>query len=202
MDLNQSDQQLTKRERRELRRQEQKERQKLDQRKNTQNRILKWTAGLLAIGIIGYGLFLLISRATTPRPGESIAIQGRDHISVGSSHPEYNSNPPTSGPHYSQPTPWGVYQDELKDENVIHSMEHGGIWISYQPDIDDETKAKIEAIGKKHSGSVVVSPRSANDSLIALASWGRLEKLSLFDEAQIIEFIKRNKNKSPEPLAR
>ena len=202
MNLNQSDQQLTKRERRELRRQEQKERQKLDQRKNMRNRILKWTVWILVIGIIGYGLFLLISRTATPRPGESIAIQGRDHISVGSSHPEYNSNPPTSGPHYAQPTPWGVYQDELKDENVIHSMEHGGIWISYQPDIDEETKVKLEAIGKKHSGSVVVSPRSANDSLIAVASWGRLEKLSSFNEARIIEFIKRNKNKSPEPLAR
>lgn len=81
-------------------------------------------------------------------------------------------------------------------------MEHGGIWISYQPDIDEETKAKIEAIGKKYSGSVVVSPRSANDSLIAVASWGRLEKLSSFDEVRIVEFIKRNKNKSPEPLAR
>jgi len=202
MDVNQSNQQFTKKERRELRRQEQRERQKLDQRKNTRNRALKWTAGILAIGIVGYGLFLLISRTATPRLGESIAIQGRDHISVGSSHPEYNSNPPTSGPHYVQPTPWGVYPDELKDENVVHSLEHGGIWISYQPDIDEETKAKIQAIGKKHSGSVVVSPRSANDSLIALASWGRLEKLSSFDEARILEFIKRNKNKSPEPLAR
>src|SRR3989338_9292633 len=198
MNSNQSNQQLTKKQRRELRRQEQRERQKLGQRKNTRNRILKWTAGFLALGIISYGLFLLISRTTTPRPGESIAIQGRDHISVGSSHPEYNSNPPTSGPHYAQPTPWGVYQDELKDENVIHSMEHGGIWISYQSGIDDETKAKIEAIGKKYSGSVVVSPRSTNDSSIALASWGRLEKLSSFDEARILEFIKRNKNKSPE----
>jgi len=202
MNVNQSDQQLTKRERWELRRQEQRERQKFEQRKNTRNRILKWTAELLAVGIVGYGLFLLISRTTTPRPGESIAIQGRDHISVGSSHPEYNSNPPTSGPHYAQPTDWGVYQNELKDENVIHSMEHGGIWISYQPDIDDDTKEKIEVLGKKHSGSVVVSPRSANDSPIALASWGRLEKLSSFNEARILEFIKRNKNKSPEPLAR
>lgn len=115
---------------------------------------------------------------------------------------EYNSNPPTSGPHYAQPADWGVYQEEINDENVIHSMEHGGIWISYQPDIDEETKEKLEAIGKKYSGSVVVSPRSANDAPIALASWGRLEKLSSFDEEHIVEFIKRNKNKSPEPLSR
>lgn len=199
MDFNQ---QLNKKERREKRREEQRESQKTQQKKNARQQLLKWLLIPLMIVLIGYGLFVLISQTATPRPGESFAIQGREHIPVGSSHPEYNSNPPTSGSHYAQPTNWNVYQDELKDENVIHSLEHGGIWISYQPNIDDETKAKIETIGKKYSGSVVVSPRSANDALIALASWGRLEKLETFDEARIIEFIKRNKNKSPEPLAK
>lgn len=196
------DQNLTKKERREKRREEQRTMQKMQQQKASRQKMMKWTIGLLVIAFLGYGLYWLISKTTTPRPGESIAIQGREHISVGSSHEEYNSNPPTSGSHYAQPTDWGVYQDELKDENVIHSLEHGGIWISYQPSIDEETKEKLEAIGKKYSGSVVVSPRTANDSPIALASWGRLEKLMTFDETRIVEFIKRNKNKSPEPLAR
>lgn len=196
------DQQLTKKERREKRREEQRELQRFQQKKTSRQRVVKWVIAIIAIILVIYGIFLLISRTTTPRPGESFAIQGREHIPVGSEHPEYNSNPPTSGSHYAQPTNWGVYQEELEDGNVIHSMEHGGIWISYQPSIDDETKEKLEAIGKKYSGSVVVSPRSANDSLIALASWGRLEKLTSFDEALIVEFIKRNKNKSPEPLAK
>lgn len=196
------EQPLTKKERREKRREEQRELQKLQQKKASRQGAVKWVVAVVAIILVIYGLFMLISRTTTPRPGESVAIQGREHIPVGSEHPEYNSNPPTSGWHYAQPTNWGVYQEELNDENIIHSMEHGGIWLSYQPSIADETKEKLEAIGKKYSGSVVVSPRSANDALIALASWGRLEKLSSFDEERIHEFIKRNKNKSPEPLAR
>lgn len=193
---------LTKKERREKRREEQRELQRLQQKKSSRQSAVKWAVAIIAIIFVIYGLFLLISRTVTQRPGESIAIQGREHIPVGSEHPEYNSNPPTSGSHDAQPTDWGVYQKELKDENVIHSMEHGGIWISYQPSIDDEMKEKLEAIGKKYSGSVVVSPRAKNDSLIALASWGRLEKLSSFDKERIVEFIKRNKNKSPEPIAR
>lgn len=197
-----TDQSLTKKERREQRREEQRTMQKMQQQKASRQKMMKWTIGLLVIAFLGYGLYWFISKTTTPRPGESFAIQGKEHIPVGSEHPEYNSNPPTSGSHYAQPTDWGVYQDELKDENVIHSLEHGGIWISYQPSIDEETKEKLEAIGKKYSGSVVVSPRNANDAPIALASWGQLEKLTTFDETRIVEFIKRNKNKSPEPLAR
>ena len=197
-----SNQQLTKRERRGKRREESKERQKMAQGNMARKRMIKWALALLILGVVIYGLFLFISRTTTSRPGQSFAIQGREHISVGDSHPEYNSNPPTSGSHYGQTVNWGVYQDELPDESVIHNLEHGGIWISYQPSIDEAIIEKINEVGRKYPGSVVVAPRAANDSLIALASWGRLEKLSSFDEQLIIEFIKKNKNKSPERLAR
>ncbi|MCF7905731.1 DUF3105 domain-containing protein [Candidatus Gracilibacteria bacterium] len=196
-----TEQPLTKKERRQKRREERKAMRTIQQKKTSQQRTGKWIVTLCVIGLSIYVFSLLVSQTRTSRPGESIAIQGREHIPIGSPSPEYNSNPPTSGPHYVKATNWGVYQEELQDENLVHSLEHGGIWISYQPNIDEETKEQLEAIGKTHSGSVVVSPRSANDSPIAIASWGRLEKLIEFDEEDIIEFIKRNKNRSPEPFA-
>ncbi|PJC36962.1 hypothetical protein CO046_03300 [Candidatus Peregrinibacteria bacterium CG_4_9_14_0_2_um_filter_53_11] len=194
---------LTKKERREKHREEQREMKRMMQQRKPLQQAMKWIVAPLVIVLLGYGIYTLYSLSVIPKQGESIAIQGREHIPVDySSTPEYNSNPPTSGPHYVEETDWGVYQEELEDGNVIHSMEHGGIWISYQPSLDEETKAKLEAIGKNYPGSVVVSPRSANDSPIALASWGRLEKLTEFDEDRIVKFIKGNKNNSPEPFAR
>lgn len=68
--------------------------------------------------------------------------------------------------------------------------------------MDQETISNLESVGKGYPGSVIVTPRSANDTKIVLASWGRLEKLESFDETRIIEFIKANRNRSPEPLAR
>lgn len=193
---------MTKKELKELRREERREMQRTEQKKTARKTAINWLIALLIIGLAVYGIVSLASRSATSRPGESISIQGREHIPVNSPRPDYNSNPPTSGSHYAQPTDWGIYSEELKDENVIHSLEHGGIWISYRPDIDTETKEKLEAIGKQYPKSVVVSPREANDAPIAIASWGKLDKLTVFDENRIIEFIKRNKNKSPEPLAR
>ncbi len=131
--------------------------------------------------------------------GQVFENQGQVHIKIGDSHPPYNSNPPTSGWHYSLPASWGVYDKPLVDEQAVHNLEHGGIWISYK-DIDEETKVNLEKITKANGSSVIMSPRDANDSKIVLASWTRLEKLDSYDEAKILDFILRNKNKGPESV--
>jgi hypothetical protein len=168
--------------------------------------------GGIAVIVIGFGIFLFLQDSatsnlkvtedkTSTQAGQVFENLGSEHIEVGASHKPYNSNPPTSGPHYVQPADWGIYDKELPDEQLVHNLEHGGIWISYK-DIDPDTKAKLEAIGKANPGSVVVTPRTQNDTPIVVSSWTRLEKLTTYNEATILDFIKANKNKSPEPLAR
>lgn len=171
------------------------------------------TAVSIAVGVIGIGGFLFYKDAQVTKYsvnednknisqlGDTFENLGSEHIKDGAEHKPYNSNPPTSGPHYFQPAEWGVYPNQLKDEQLVHNLEHGGIWISYK-DIDPETKAKLETIGKANPGSVIVTPRPENDAKVVIASWTRLQKLDSFDETKILAFIKANKNKSPEPLAR
>jgi hypothetical protein len=163
--------------------------------------IMKWIISIVLLSIaIVYGAVVFASKDQQPQLGEAFAIQGQEHIAVGASHPEYNSNPPTSGSHYEQEANWGVSQVELPDEQLIHNLEHGGIWISYT-EIDDATKAVLEKIAKSNS-KVIVTPRSKNDSPIVLASWGRLQKFQTLDEQAIRAFIDANSNKSPEPFAK
>jgi len=131
--------------------------------------------------------------------GESFAIMEAKHVNI-SDAPTYNSNPPTSGPH-ANALPWGFNTSEISDVNVLHNLEHGGIWISYK-DIPTEQVAALEAIATANSGSVIISPRAANDSAVAVVSWGRLMQLDTVDVEQINQFITTNKNNSPEPLAR
>lgn len=168
---------------------------------------------VIALSVIGLGAWLFVQDAENSKYrvgndsqnltpiGQAFESWGQTHIKVGDSHPPYNSNPPTSGWHWAQPANWGVHGSPLVDEQAVYNLEHGGIWISYK-DIDDQTKANLEKITKANSGSVILSPRDANDSKIVLASWTRLEKMDSYDEVKILEFIERNKNKSPEPLAR
>ncbi|MDP4001251.1 MAG: DUF3105 domain-containing protein [bacterium] len=159
---------------------------------------------VVVIVVLGVGVILFLtsneSAKDLPAVGEEFSILGANHINVGAEHEEYNSNPPTSGSHYAQAAAWGFYDEELPDEQLIHSLEHGGIWISYK-DVDDQTKEYLNFIARKNSGSVIVTPRPENDTKISLASWGRLENLDEFDENKINNFIRSNKNKSPEPIA-
>jgi hypothetical protein len=123
-------------------------------------------------------------------------LQGREHIPVGAAHPAYNSNPPTSGWHYEKPAKWGIYEEELADEQIVHNLEHCGIWISYQPTLSPDLKAVVLNFAKQFPTKMIVTPRAANDAPIVFASWGVLMKLDRFDqdkaEAFVTSFLNRN----------
>lgn len=137
---------------------------------------------------------------TGDRPGKSIEVQPAEHIQTGQDHPSYNSNPPTSGWHYPQPANWGFYSESLPDERVVHNLEHGGIWITHT-NVSDNTRSELQQLAQQYPKSVIITPRSENDAPIAVASWGRLMKLESFDRERIVEYIEKNMNHSPEPIA-
>lgn len=134
------------------------------------------------------------------RPGESIGIQPARHIQQGESHPDYNSNPPTSGWHYRRQADWGFSNKELPDERVVHNLEHGGIWISYK-NMSDSTLSKLQQLAQEYPKTVIITKRSANDAPIAVASWGQLRELQSFNRTRIVDFIDQNRNRSPESIA-
>lgn len=197
-----SNEQLPRKERRELERQRERENPGYKQKEEARKRMVRrLIIGAIALAIIA-GIAWLVTRPAkpkAPRPGEAFEILGQTHIADGASHPAYNSNPPTSGWHYAQPAAWGVHDTELPDEQVIHNLEHGGVWISYKG-IDAPTKAALEKIAQSQS-KIILEPRAADDAPIVLVSWGRLQKFQSYDEAGILAFIQANKNMSPEPLA-
>ena len=191
---------LTKKERTELKRVErEKEREQRIRMKKIKS-ILPWAIFLAVVAGGIYWVAVTAEKSSESRPGEEIPIVSRDHINVGDEHEPYNSNPPTSGPH-AGPVPWGFSEQELADEDAIHNLEHGGIWISYK-DLDQQSVDTLREIARENSLSVIVSPRAANDSKVAVASWGRLMELESVEWDTIVEFIRSNKNKSPEQLAR
>jgi len=89
--------------------------------------------------------------------GERIDDQGRDHIALGSAHPAYNSNPPTSGWHTPQVANWGSFRTELPDELVLHNLEHGGVWISYKDPGDGTLVEQLEALASRYRSKVIVN---------------------------------------------
>jgi len=157
-----------------------------------------WVVVMMLICAGGLFLFAWIFRVPAPM-GDAYPIEGREHIQIGAAHDPYHSNPPTSGPHYEKPADFGIYDRELPDEQLVHNLEHGGIWISYANLSAGEIK-QLSSLAKSYPQTVIMTPRAKNESRIALASWGMLLKLEKIDEKVIQNFIRGNKNHSPEPI--
>ena len=71
---------------------------------------------------------------------------------------KYNSFPPSSGPHYAQPAPWGVYPDSIKQTILVHNLEHGGIVIQYGPGISKDDIDKLQSFAQDDPYGLVVAP--------------------------------------------
>lgn len=137
---------------------------------------------------------------------QEFKIVGREHVPVGSKVTTYNSNPPTSGPHWPVPAKNGVYDNQLSDEQLVHNLEHGYIWISYplakeatdSAGISSDEKKKLSEIVAGDNWKMILAPREQDDVKIALAAWGRLLKMNSLDEGKIKEFISVYRNHGPE----
>lgn len=133
-----------------------------------------------------------------PETAVNYPIQGRDHIEEGSPHPPYNSNPPTSGWHYVNPEPIGIYTRELTDEALVHNLEHGHVWFSYR-DADDQAAIDLLSdVQRRYPQNVIVTYRPANDARVAAASWGWALNLDELDADMLYAFVLRHRNRAPE----
>ena len=125
-------------------------------------------------------------------------VVNRTHINEGSNGTDYNSNPPTSGPHWPQWSQNGIVDNSEADERYIHNLEHGYVWISYKSDVGQDTIDKLKEIVKSDDWKIIMAPRDKNDSKIALAAWGRVLNMDSLDEAKVKDFISTYRNRAPE----
>lgn len=203
----QSGSELSRKERKALRRAEKFSKRASEGRARTAKKALIWAVALGALVVFGY---FVVVPAFDPSPDygepEIFAtqhdIQGQTHIPIGASHPPYNSNPPSSGWHYEQPANWGYYTRELPDEQLVHNLEHGGIWIAYRPTLDAGIVERMEEASKPWSRRIIMEPRSANDADIALVAWEWVDTFSAseFSEKRLVDFIKEYYDEGPEKI--
>lgn len=144
---------------------------------------------------------------------ESYPEQSRDHIQRGTPHDPYNSNPPTSGPHYADrpnmlQVPANFYDDSDAplDEDLIHSMEHGYVIIWYDCEklpsgvTCSQLQQGIKEVMNNLGGvKLIALPRKGMPTMLAMTSWTKLQRLDAFDVDRITNFYKTHVGQAPEP---
>jgi len=115
----------------------------------------------------------------------------------------FPTSPPVGGIHnpYWQNCMGDVYTSEIAKEQATHSMEHGAVWVTYNPSLP---KDQVEKLAKKVDGKsfMLMSPYPGLDKPISLQAWGYQLKVDNAGDGRIDDFIDAlRQNATQEPQA-
>jgi hypothetical protein len=138
---------------------------------------------------------------TATDPGLFVAPLNSSHVAQGNNVSNYNSDPPTSGDHWPNTGPWGISNNELDDELLVHNLEHGGIIVEYNcPEGCQDIVDQLTAIVSPYPVKLILAPRDNMEHTIAVTAWTRLLTMDAVDAAQIQAFIDAYIDKGPEKI--
>jgi hypothetical protein len=171
--------------------------------------------GVLVVGVLIIGLVLLFGGGEGESVGQQQVNDGTEHVAPGTVFPDaerpYSSTPGTSGPHWdpSALANWGVYTTPQPEEQLIHSLEHGGIVIWYDPEAlaPDQVSQLADYVNRQTSSGIsgrykfILSPWEGPDfgHPIAVTSWRQLLYLDEVDMDAIEAFQRAHYGRAPEP---
>ncbi len=198
---------------------QQREQQKLEKRAAHQKQLARRQRSTLVWWAVGGAAAIIVvalvvaSFVFAPKPaaeytagGEGAQIDGVETFTNETTHVEgdvdYAQNPPAGGPHNAYWLNCGIYTEPQKNENAVHSLEHGAIWVTYDPAAvsDDELTALKEQLPSTY---VILSPYEDLPSPIVLTGWNTQLQVDSATDDRIAPFFEEywRSQDVPEPSA-
>ncbi|HWN22139.1 MAG TPA: DUF3105 domain-containing protein [Gaiellaceae bacterium] len=146
---------------------------------------------------------------------QSAPAQPGDHTAAidATTDPKWNTDPPTSGPHFGTPAIFDMYDSPVNIAQAVHNLEHGGIFIFYGDEVPAETVTQIEGFYNEDRTALLVAPLPELGDKIALGAWvtpdprpgsvgeggqGHLAECTEFDEEAFAAFRDNFRFRGPE----
>jgi hypothetical protein len=161
---------------------------------------------IITLAVVGMAAWIFI-----PRKGSYTAGGGGDFIGGvqtyrnPTGHTEnfvsYPQTPPVGGEHHPTWLNCGIYRERVPNVNAVHSLEHGAVWVTYDPKLSPDTLAAL----REHLPStyVILSPYDGLPAPIVLSAWNVQLYVDSPDDPRLPRFFEeywRNQN-VPEPGA-
>jgi hypothetical protein len=172
--------------------------------------IITAAVGVLVLGLGGTTIAVLANErartagieaaAKTPIEGvKTFTGLSRNHVPGTVT---YAQNPPTGGDHSAVDQNCGFYSAPIVDENAVHSLEHGAVWITHDPKLPAAQLATLRAFAAKNA-YVLVSPRDGLPSPVVASAWGVQLQLASAEDTRLPVFLRAYVNgpQTPEPGA-
>ena len=111
---------------------------------------------------------------------ETWEITDRTHTTDDVTYPQ---DPPAGGAHAPVWLDCGVYDVPVREENAVHDLEHGTVWITHDPDLSADD---VDALADQLPGNGIMSPREGLPSPVVVTAGVLLgEETALYDSANL-----------------
>lgn len=157
-----------------------------------------------AVLVVGGGVTALVLNYQSREDVDMSAVQtvevaSSDHVE---GTVEYPQTPPVGGNHNQVWLNCGTYADPVPNENAVHAMEHGAVWITYQPTLPADGVDRLKALVRGESYTVL-SPYEGLPSPIVASAWGKQLKVTSATDPRLREFLREYVQgpQTPEPGA-
>ncbi|MFH8487476.1 DUF3105 domain-containing protein [Streptomyces longisporoflavus] len=191
------------------------EQRRAEQARDRRHRVIAVTAGVAVLaGLAGFGSYVLLDASEKKDREEAVAQApvkgektwdakklGRDHVTEKVDYPMT----PAAGGDHSQA--WAncqgdVYDKPLGEENAVHSLEHGAVWITYN---DKASTSDIKTLSQKVSATpyTLMSPVEKQKGALTLTAWGRQLTVREASDPRVEQFLGKyvQGEQTPEPGA-
>ncbi len=110
--------------------------------------------------------------------------------------------PPSFGQHYPAWQNCGIYDQPIELGAALHSLEHGAVWLTYSPDLNESQIAELQEFARGHE-YVLMSPYPNQSAPVVLSAWTVQLVIESLPDDRIEKFIAYYENgpQNPEPGA-
>ncbi len=148
-----------------------------------------WWGGLGAV--VAAGIVVLVVRGTRlPVGTQTFSEPNHKHVT---GDVQYDRTPPAGGAHAAVWLNCGIYDQPVPNPNAVHSLEHGAVWVTYQPSLPQAEASALQSLVKsKYRGSqryLILSPYPGAPAPIVISAWGAQLRLQSASDPRLAQFI-------------
>ncbi len=154
---------------------------------------------LIVGGTILVGVLVVLAVVATSGGGSAQQLPSGTQISSETGHQHvtgpvhYDRNPPAGGNHNGVWLNCGVYTKPVPNENAVHSLEHGAVWITYRPNLSRVDVGLLQQFVGLHlvgtEGYVVLSPYPGLPAPVVASAWGAQIRLKGPNDPRLAAFV-------------
>ena len=102
---------------------------------------------------------------------------------------DYEQTPPTGGEHNPVWQNEGFYDAPVRDENAVHTLEHGAVWITYSSDLPQDQKNQIRSLVEGQT-CMLASPHPDLPTPVVASAWGKQLTLESANSPDLERFVR------------